>query len=997
MGVHELIGAKSEVRSAYQARAQQEALRTSERGRRAAASAAAFESAGGGLKGYYAGMHELQGKMPTVELGQVPGLNAEGVDFLMNLIEHHPAFEGKTFLPRRTQGALLKVINGETPQLNEQKLLQRIFGREVNYQNLRRTIQSMSKRHLAGEMINLPRSLMATLDQSMMFRHGIYTLAHSPRIWAKQFGPMYKALFSETSAAQWAENIQNFDTYALADKAGVQMTSMSAKRGDLSQREEQYMSVLAEQIPGLGRIVRASDRSYVGTLNAMRMGLFDKLVRHAAAEGWDLNDEHLLGSIGKFVNSATGRGDLGLLRKHAVTLQTVLFSPRLMASRFNFISPVYYHSLHPFARREALKALRNLVFGAGTVLGAAHMAGAQVGIDPRSTDFGKMKFGNTRVDLLGGAQQPITLLATLFSGTRISSSTGLPEHLSGGAYGTSRFDVLWRYFQNKLAPVSAGTVEALQQQDPATHQPLGMAQFGLPDFQHPGRAISKNFWLNHTVPLLIQDIASLPGAEKYYLSPLAGLGIGTQNYGAPPKGQHYQDKLTSDSLKAGLGKPPPDVLRDAHWKGALDNKIAPGMSNYDKMKAAAELFDQRYGSNVAPSFEAAATTDAAAKKAYEELRAKLTPSYDRWSAVTSKVLNAQQGAKPTPAAPPPPQKSSAPATAPAMQDVSYHIPAKAGGGGGGLPPELGSAIQQAAAKYGVPAETLAGIWRIESGSTYPNPAVNSSGYGGLFGTTKWNASTQEQTDYAASTLRHLLNTHGGNMAAALHAYSGGGYSSVSGAGGAWHQGGAASRMPLGASGSAVTGLGAWGAAMGPSAAGDGVDAVLRQMEQQLAAGRYNPSEFLTQTLHALSTQPLQGNVQGINFELPKGGKAAAAARGAIRLAEHYLGTPYAWGGSTPGGFDCSGLLQYIYARMGVQIPRTSQTQFEAGRRVSRGQLRAGDAVFFTGSDGTRSAPGHVGIYIGGGRFIEAPHTGTTVRVSNLNGYPGYVGARRFSR
>jgi len=78
----------------------------------------------------------------------------------------------------------------------------------------------------------------------------------------------------------------------------------------------------------------------------------------------------------------------------------------------------------------------------------------------------------------------------------------------------------------------------------------------------------------------------------------------------------------------------------------------------------------------------------------------------------------------------------------------------------------------------------------------------------------------------------------------------------------------------------------------------------------------------------------------------------------------------------------------------VRIPRTSQTQWNTGRRIGINQLRPGDAVFF---DMGPNGPGHVGMYIGGGRFIEAPHTGARVRISNLRGYPGYAGARRFSR
>lgn len=98
------------------------------------------------------------------------------------------------------------------------------------------------------------------------------------------------------------------------------------------------------------------------------------------------------------------------------------------------------------------------------------------------------------------------------------------------------------------------------------------------------------------------------------------------------------------------------------------------------------------------------------------------------------------------------------------------------------PAPLTAAIQAAARRYGVSPDTLTGIWRIESGSSYPNPYVNSSGYGGLFGTTKWNAPVQEQANYAASILANLLRTRG-SLPAALNAYSGGGYSSVDGSAG----------------------------------------------------------------------------------------------------------------------------------------------------------------------------------------------------------------------
>jgi cell wall-associated NlpC family hydrolase len=99
----------------------------------------------------------------------------------------------------------------------------------------------------------------------------------------------------------------------------------------------------------------------------------------------------------------------------------------------------------------------------------------------------------------------------------------------------------------------------------------------------------------------------------------------------------------------------------------------------------------------------------------------------------------------------------------------------------------------------------------------------------------------------------------------------------------------------------------------------------------------------------------------------------------VQFARRLLGIPYRWGGDSPSsGFDCSGLVRYVYAHFGLSLPHSSYADFGLGTRVSRGALRPGDLVFFDGV-------GHVGMYVGGGRFIHAPHTGDHVRVSSLAG------------
>ena len=121
------------------------------------------------------------------------------------------------------------------------------------------------------------------------------------------------------------------------------------------------------------------------------------------------------------------------------------------------------------------------------------------------------------------------------------------------------------------------------------------------------------------------------------------------------------------------------------------------------------------------------------------------------------------------------------------------------------------------------------------------------------------------------------------------------------------------------------------------------------------------------------------------LRLPLGDKVAS-------YAKQFLGVPYVWGGSSPrSGFDCSGFVRYVYGHFGVRLAHSSFAQFGSGFRVRQGSLKPGDLVFFDGL-------GHVGIYMGNGRFIHAPHSGTRVRIESLSGWYSsrLDGARRLA-
>jgi cell wall-associated NlpC family hydrolase len=119
--------------------------------------------------------------------------------------------------------------------------------------------------------------------------------------------------------------------------------------------------------------------------------------------------------------------------------------------------------------------------------------------------------------------------------------------------------------------------------------------------------------------------------------------------------------------------------------------------------------------------------------------------------------------------------------------------------------------------------------------------------------------------------------------------------------------------------------------------------------------------------------------------VPSSGKGAAA----VAFAKAQVGKPYVFGATGPGSYDCSGLTLAAWRAAGVQLDRTSQAQFHDGTPVSRDQLQPGDLVFFYDS----YAPSHVGIYVGNGTIIHAPHPGASVEYTNIN-YMPYVGARR---
>jgi cell wall-associated NlpC family hydrolase len=121
-------------------------------------------------------------------------------------------------------------------------------------------------------------------------------------------------------------------------------------------------------------------------------------------------------------------------------------------------------------------------------------------------------------------------------------------------------------------------------------------------------------------------------------------------------------------------------------------------------------------------------------------------------------------------------------------------------------------------------------------------------------------------------------------------------------------------------------------------------------------------------------------------------RTSSLAMSLTRNAMRFIGTPYVFGGTSPSGFDCSGYTQHIFAMLGIHLPRTADAQYYAGQRI-RGEMSVGDLVFFQTYE---PGPSHVGIYLGGGRFIHSSSHGVMIsRLADSYWSSRYLGAKRF--
>lgn len=362
-----------------------------------------------------------------------------------------------------------------------------------------------------ANIANVPRGLMSTFDFSAPFRQG-FGMVTRKEFW-KNLTPMLKAGFNEKNFRDIQADIITRPTYDTMKKANLRITGLGDK---LSEREEEFMTTLLDKIPG----IRGSERAYTAFLSKLRADAFDDLLRKASLAGENIKPgSDVTKDLATVVNNFTGSGKIGKLDQSAPILNSLFFSPRKIASTINKLNPWNFLNtkISRTARVEHLKRLLGQVGVSAGVLSLAKMAGAEIEPDPRSSDFGKIKIGNTRFDVTGGDGTFAVLLARLISGKTKSTTSESISELGDGFGKQTRGDIFVKYFRNKLSPTASFIADYLYGSD-AIGQPFKL-----------GKEIG-----NRAYPLIIQDSIDTAKTDPTMavistFSNLFGIGASTYN------------------------------------------------------------------------------------------------------------------------------------------------------------------------------------------------------------------------------------------------------------------------------------------------------------------------------------------------------------------------------------------------------------------------------------------------------------------------------------
>lgn len=523
---------KEALKGASKAREEQELLYKEERSKRYAELKKAQQE-GLGKKSYENSLAALKGELPKADFQSVENqFSQPEIDELFDMITKTDTLSeyGKLSAYK----GLADVMSGRVPQPKSLEHLRETFSDDFV-----KTV--MSKRSLLakslggfGEVWNLPKSLMSSVDLSAPLRQGI-GLIHRKEFWSS-FVDMFKYAAKSKNFDNLSREIKTHPNYALAEESGLSLTTT----GDRLSAEDVFQSHLGEKIPVLGAVVRGSERAYVGFLNKLRFDTFNSMVNQAKTAGIDLHsDINAAKAVSNYVNIMTGRGHLGGAEKASKLLNGIFFSPRMISSRLDILTAPargiagrgFIAEIPPALRKEAAKSYAGIVAAWVTTLSLASMAGAKVSMNPFSSDFGKAVDKNIHLDPGAGFGQFVVAGAkALF---RKSLPSGKTKTTDLVAKGNTPLDSDIKFLINKMHPSLTFFIDQQRGKDSVGvpfefHKALiqRLTPMGLPDIVEALKEEPNNRGLAYGILGLLGQGLSVYDVDKKLKEALPGMKDG---------------------------------------------------------------------------------------------------------------------------------------------------------------------------------------------------------------------------------------------------------------------------------------------------------------------------------------------------------------------------------------------------------------------------------------------------------------------------------------
>jgi hypothetical protein len=395
----------------------------------------------------------------------------------------------------------------------ERNDLQRVINQQIDAMKPRSPIVKFIQ-----ETVSLQRQLLTSLDMSAVGIQGALLGTRSPKVAASAIGRSIKAMFNKKVATREHNKIiMDKARFARSQMAGLWISEVD---GGLQRGEEFFLSKVVKKIPLLKQATEGSERAFVTYLNILRYHTFNYLADNLTVGGRPTSEE--LKIIANYVNVSSGRGQGSVLDKNASLLSTVFFSPRYQASRFQYLfgqpilkgmmtDPNFKENFSKDKRARKLVAseMAKTVATLGLVYGLWGLGGGELEDDPRSSDFGKLKSGNTRIDTSGGIRSPLVMFSQVVGRGKKSPVTGKVRELRG--------QDLFNFLRFKMAPLPGASVDIM----------LGKDFKG--DEIEPGSFVAENF-----IPISLSEVAEQMREqdfpESFITSSLSIFGLNVQTF-----------------------------------------------------------------------------------------------------------------------------------------------------------------------------------------------------------------------------------------------------------------------------------------------------------------------------------------------------------------------------------------------------------------------------------------------------------------------------------